>query len=693
MKNRFFMRLLLPALALLLLVACGAPTSQPAQPADEEETTAVQDNQDTAPSLAANVFEADTPAKVDTSNTAVPVTSVVTTNDEADTATTETYYQDIPTGFTEDGRPYLGNLDAPVIIEEYSDYQCPYCARFTLETKPTLKTEALINGEAVLIFYDFPLEFHPQGIPAANAARCAGEQGAIQYWQMHEALFADVQAWGNANATAAFNQLASDLGLDTDSFATCIDENRYEADINADIAHGRERGVTGTPSFFINDQMMFGAQPAPAFLQAIAAVNSGETIAQPPQADSPPAAQEIPPFQMPTQVTLSPATTPAKGNDDAPITIVEFSDYQCPFCQRHVGQTMPTLLAELVETGRVRYEFKDFPLDEIHPDARSAAAAARCAEEQNSYWEMHNVLFSNQQSWSGLGDGATAVYSDLANGLGLDGDQIADCIASGRYDEAIQADYEEGLTHGVTGTPAFFIDGYFISGAQPYDLFEIVVNAIETDTIEALFREAYDAQVEAYLAQQQAQQAPPPPPTDIEVPIDQSNPSLGDPNAPITLIEYTDFQCPYCGRHFAQTFPLIKENFIDTGLVRYVFKDFPLNFHPQAQKAAEAARCAHEQDAFLDMHQTLFENQQGWSGQSNATEQFIGYANNLQLDVEAFTSCLNSDRYAEAVQADLAEGSGIGITGTPSFVVNGTLLVGAVPYPTFEQAFQSFLTE
>ncbi|MCA9980442.1 MAG: DsbA family protein, partial [Anaerolineales bacterium] len=394
-------------------------------------------------------------------------------------------------------------------------------------------------------------------------------------------------------------------------------------------------------------------------------------------------------------VEVSPSTVAALGDEDAPITIVEFSDYQCPFCRRHVDETMPTLLAEMIETGRVRYEFKDFPLDNIHPQARLAAEAARCAGDQEAYWEMHDRLFAGQELWSGQADPAE-VFGQFAAELGLDTAVFETCLDSGTYTNAVQADVAEGMALGITGTPTFFIGGYGISGAQPIDLFQTVVEAIETDALEDLFREAYDAQVEALRAQRaaEAQQQPQPaaPTEPVDVPI-EGWPTIGDPDAPVTIVEYTDFQCPYCGRYFAQTFPQIKENYIDTGLVRYVFKDFPLDFHLEADEAALAARCAHDQEAFMPMHDLLFERQGEWGGQSNVTEIFVGYADELGLDTAAFSECINSDKYVAAVQADLAEGFQVGVTGTPSFLVNGNLVVGALPYSSFSQAIESLLAQ
>ncbi|MCA9921389.1 MAG: thioredoxin domain-containing protein, partial [Anaerolineales bacterium] len=364
---------------------------------------------------------------------------------------------------------------------------------------------------------------------------------------------------------------------------------------------------------------------------------------------------------------------------DAPITIVEYTDYQCPYCNRHVSETLPGILTNLVETGRVFYVLKDFPLTQIHPNAAAASVAARCADEQNAYWEMHDALFAEQGEWGSLGTNLTAYFADLSDHLGLDGEAMTACINSGKYDDVVQTSLEEGLSLGVTGTPTFFVDGFPLVGARPIEHFELAVSYAEEGTL-----------ADAYV-----QSAPEPtavPSGPVDVPEGDAF-VIGDPDAPVTIVEYTDFQCPYCGRHFAQTFPQIKENFIDTGVVRYVFKDFPLSFHPQADIAAEAARCAGDQNAYLAMHDLLFDTQDEWSGDNSAAELFIGYAGDLGLDSAAFSDCLQNHTYADAVQADLLEGSRFGVNGTPAFFLNGYFLSGAQPYDLFEEAIVSLATE
>lgn len=162
----------------------------------------------------------------------------------------------------------------------------------------------------------------------------------------------------------------------------------------------------------------------------------------------------------------------------------------------------------------------------------------------------------------------------------------------------------------------------------------------------------------------------------------------GDPNAPVTIIEWSDFECPYCTRFYTNTLTLIDEQYIQTGKVKFVYRDFPLGFHSNAQKAAEAAECAGEQDKFWEMHDALFDN-----GVSGGVTAFKQYAVDLGLDTTVFNSCLDSGDMAAEVAKDLRDGQAVGVSGTPGFLINGQLVVGAQPFAVFQQIIESELAK
>ena len=650
----------------LLLILAGCGTAGPA--------TVTQNNE--SDSLSARSVS----SEIESSNTAPTAIQPEQINDNPDVAvqteageSAEFDENGIEIGFTDSGNAYRGNPAAPVVLEEFSDFQCPYCERFTTQTLPSLIENQIAAGDVLLVYYDFPLEsIHPQAFAAANAARCAGAQSAAAYWQMHDLLYSEVQQWsGRGNPNQAFITLAGKLALDIEKYTSCIEENTHQEKVQADIDLALNRGVRSTPSFFVNGEPLIGAQPVQVFDQAIAAVKNGESIAAAPEQGAPQNG-ELP--LVPPRVAPEPAeinfdnAAGAIGDENAPVTIVEFSDYQCPFCERHFQETIPSIMSDMIETGQVRYVFKDLPLDSLHPEARSAALAARCAGEQDAYWKMHDALFESQQKWAGQGSAANDIFLSLAGDLNLDQTAFSTCIAEDRYAQVIQDNVDEAQSLGASATPYFFIDGYPIAGAQSYELFFYAVGLAE----EGLLADAYDPG---------------------EPDVSQSY-SIGDPNAPVTIIEYTDFQCPFCSRHFENTYGQIKENFIDKGLVHYIFKDFPLsNIHPHAQKAAEAARCAGEQNAYVEMHDKLFSTQGEWQGQSDAAAIFSTYAVDLGLESEIFDACLTSGKYEAAVLQDLEEGSKLGVNGTPAFFINGYSMSGAQPYPIFEQAINQFLEQ
>ncbi|MBI2565191.1 DsbA family protein [Candidatus Woesearchaeota archaeon] len=165
----------------------------------------------------------------------------------------------------------------------------------------------------------------------------------------------------------------------------------------------------------------------------------------------------------------------------------------------------------------------------------------------------------------------------------------------------------------------------------------------------------------------------------------------GNSNAPVLIVEYSDYQCPFCGRFFDQTLPSILKEYVDTGKVRLAYKDLPLSFHPNADDAALAARCAADQGKFWEMHDKLFETQDLWSGLPDATSTLVQYAKDLSLDAGKFETCLKNKEHWSEIQANMQEAEDIGATGTPSFVINGQLVVGAQPYSVFKQVIDSEL--
>ena len=184
---------------------------------------------------------------------------------------------------------------------------------------------------------------------------------------------------------------------------------------------------------------------------------------------------------QPVKISLD--NDPIRGDPNAPITILEFSDFQCPFCARFHVQTLPLLLEEYIDAGKVNLVYRDFPIQSIHPNALPAAVAAECANEQGKYWEYHDTLFEKQSVWSRLNsDAAISTFSQFATDVGLEQQQFDSCLGSGKYLEEVQHDMREGREYDITGTPGFFVGneeiGFVkITGAQPFEIFKRVIDA------------------------------------------------------------------------------------------------------------------------------------------------------------------------------------------------------------------------
>jgi protein-disulfide isomerase len=204
-------------------------------------------------------------------------------------------------------------------------------------------------------------------------------------------------------------------------------------------------------------------------------------------------------------------------------------------------------------------------------------------------------------------------------------------------------------------------------------------------------------QIRQLLEKQGARQAAPPTPeqpTTAKITDLTGVNMLGRKEAPITIVEYTDYQCPFCQRFHVSAYPEIKKNYIDTGKVRFFSKDLPLDFHPNAMRAAMSARCAGEQGKFWEMRVTLMRN-----ANLLTTEYITKTAADLKLDAKPFASCTASAKYDADIQSEIQEGTKLGVGGTPTFVmgkttpnvVEGPVLMGALPYAQFDAKLKELL--
>jgi protein-disulfide isomerase len=334
---------------------------------------------------------------------------------------------------------------------------------------PLLDEAYISTGKVYFVYKEYPVVGGDVAYLGSLASQCAGAQDEFE--AMHDWLFSNLDTWRADDAPDQLKAAAVELGLDSEAFDACLDNQAQRDLIVEDYREGQNYGVRGTPNFVINGHLVQGLLPFESMSAIIdALIVQSET-------------GELPD----TVATVTPTATPdtdfeeelvtARGAADAPITIVEFSDFQCPFCQRHYEQTLPKLIENYIDTGKVRYVFKDFPLTRLHPQAVEAALAAECAGEQDAYWEMHDKLYGEQPRWSGQ-QNATEVFSAFADELGLDVEAFDQCMEEQRYKDNISSNFQEGVNAGVTGTPAFFIEGQFLSGAQPFEVFQRIIESL-----------------------------------------------------------------------------------------------------------------------------------------------------------------------------------------------------------------------
>ncbi len=180
--------------------------------------------------------------------------------------------------------------------------------------------------------------------------------------------------------------------------------------------------------------------------------------------------------------------------------------------------------------------------------------------------------------------------------------------------------------------------------------------------------------------------------TDMKILADD-DPFMGEEDAPVTIVEFSDYECPFCARFYDQTLPQIKSQYVDTGKIKFVYRDFPLSFHQNAHIEAQAAECAREQGGnivYFKYHDEIFKRTTS-NGQGIAVDQLPVIAKDVGLDVNKFNTCLDSGKFKSEVDKDISDGSAAGISGTPGFIINGKLISGAQPFSVFKQVIDAEL--
>ncbi len=361
--------------------------------------------------------------------------------------------------------PVRGPKDALVTIVEFSDFQCPFCER----VRKTLAEILSAHPQDVrLVWKDNPLPFHPRARPSAVFARFVfDKRGNDAFWKVHDGLFTSFPKLEEAD----LQRIAEGEGLTWNPIALAIEKNRApKVDANMDLASDFQ--ARGTPHFFINGVRLAGAQPREKFEARISEALEAaqelvargvprskvyETTIAKGKLPEPPERKIVPPPD---------ATTPFRGDPSARVVIQEFADFQCPFCKR----VTPTLAEiEAMYGSKVKLVWRHLPLP-FHKDAALASEAAQEAFAQKGnagFWKFHDELFAAQEN--GIG---RDVLESIADRIGLDGRRFRAALDSHVHRRKVEADAKIAADADITGTPAFVINGYFVSGAQPSVVFQ-----------------------------------------------------------------------------------------------------------------------------------------------------------------------------------------------------------------------------
>lgn len=595
--------------------------------------------------------------------------------------------------------PTWGSRRALVTIVELADFQCPYCARASATIEALKRSYG--PDKIRVVWKHLPLEFHPEARPAAEVAAAvmiAG--GSDAFFKFHDQVFQNQLTLSRDS----YDDWVRTTGADASRVRAALSSGAARAKVEQDLAQAKQLGVSGTPAFFINGVSVMGAQPLEAFAATIdqeiakarlklgagvAAEKLYATVAA--ENWKAPAAADDDDKPDTKTYRIPVGKSPVRGPQAAPVTVVVFSDFQCPFCKR-----AEATLAEL-ETrypGSLRFVWKNLPLP-FHPRAEPAAQLAleaRAQKGDEGFWKAHAKLF---ESAPALEDGD---LQRIARELSLDVAKVTSAIKTHKHRAEIAAD--EGLADDfqASGTPHFFINGKRLVGARPVSEFVALVEPELARAKAAIAGGVSPAGVYEALTKDGV---PPAAPEEKTVSVVKGAPLLGSASAAVTVHVFSDFQCPFCSRVEPTLADLRKEYGTK---IRFAWHNLPLSFHEHAHLAAEAAMEAQAQKgdaAFWKMHDALFAHQSDL-----AREGLEQHAKTIGLDPKRFAAALDGGTHKARVDAEIEAASRSGVSGTPTFLVvregkrpadaaadsiTGYLVTGAQPIGRFRKVIDRAL--
>ncbi|HRE88252.1 MAG TPA: thioredoxin domain-containing protein [Myxococcota bacterium] len=556
------------------------------------------------------------------------------------------------------------NEEALVEVVMASDLQCPFCARAHITIKQ-LREE--YGAKVITRWLNQPLPFHQRAKPAAIAAEAARNQGKLDAFV--DRVFEDYKALEDAD----LERRAREVGLDLARFQADLKDPATAERVERDIKIANAVGATGTPTFFINGRPLRGAQPIESFRKlideelAIPLVGSASqhridrlkaenaklhgflygNVAPPAPETKPSAASDKTVYKVTVE-----NDDPMLGDALAPVTLVVFGDYQCPFT-RKLATTLGALRKK--HGADLRVVHKQLPLS-FHMSAPAAARAAVCANAQGRFEAMHDALLSSEFVEGQEVEVAVAI----AEANGIDVKALVACMDDPKTQAKVDRDLALAGLVTARGTPNAFINGRKVAGARPIEEYEAVV-AEEL----ARAKKALDAGVapSSLYGQLIAEGKVHETLVSATVKIDSKGaPRLGPAKAPIQVALFGDLQCPFTSR----AFPMLSQ-IVDRfpNKVSVTFHHFPLDFHKDARPAAALAVCAQEQGRFWELATAIFQNQRDLPESLATAPETVG------LDTKKLSKCLASKRPATLVDRQVAAGRSVGVRGTPSVFING----------------------
>jgi protein-disulfide isomerase len=320
------------------------------------------------------------------------------------------------------------------------------------------------------------------------------------------------------------------------------------------------------------------------------------------------------------------------------------------------------LIERYVDTGKVRYVYREFPLAS-HPGAQKASEAAVCAGLQGEYWAMNEKLFSTTGEW-GAQEDPTSLFKSYAQELGLDTATFNDCLDSGEAASVVQADLMAGQMFGVNATPYFFVNELPIRGGLSIEALGKVIDyaAAGGSTLQIL-------------------------------PADEDPSVRGDrQTARAVAVAFVDYASPESSEHARTVMPELMEQYVDSGELLYVIHPVSGGEDSPGAQAAAAVECAGQQGKYWEMHDLLFEEQGVWTSADDPASSFSDYAASLDLDVDQFEECLDSEWASLRVLASTAVAAIIGIADAPAYLFNdGQMPRNLSSFEEFEETISTIL--